>query len=335
MENIIIKYLENRASESEKQILLEWLRTDDQNKRLFAEVRNRWIENATISINNSECGKKAFYRFATRVESLSQTKRFHSAGMLLKIAASVAIIISASLVGYFVGERHVATDLVEEAIVMNHVVMGEGNKGVIVLPDGTKVWLNSDSKLIYPDRFSTTNRKVYLEGEGYFEVERNEHLPFLVETRGLAVNVLGTHFNVKNYDDSETIETTLVSGKVEVLLSESDESVVLSPNQKLTCDKHTGAFRVVDVEAEDNIVWKENKLICQNEPLSSVINKMRNWYNIEIECEAGVAMDQRLSLTVRRESPEEIFKLLSIISPIKYRIESRKVIISPKVKNHK
>lgn len=112
----------------------------------------------------------------------------------MKVAASVAILLVCSLGGYFTGQNQLFDSSIEEQLIMNRVIMGKGSKGSVTLPDGTTAWLNANSMLIYPEQFSDNKRSVKLEGEGYFEVVRNEKAPFFVETDGMIVNVLGTLF---------------------------------------------------------------------------------------------------------------------------------------------
>ena len=95
---------------------------------------------------------------------------------------------------------------------MNQAIMGKGSKGSVTLPDGSVAWLNTNSKLTYPEKFSDKYRKVKLEGEGYFKVKKNEQAPFFVETNQMTVNVLGTSFDVKDYSDKMNSETTLITG---------------------------------------------------------------------------------------------------------------------------
>lgn len=297
MNDIILKYLQGNASEKEKELLLVWLRADEENKKTFSEIRDRWLESDAAPVSDPELVKRAFKRFTTGIEAKERARRQRRLSYYMKVAASVAILLVCSLGGYFTGQNQLFDSSIEEQLIMNRVIMGKGSKGSVTLPDGTTAWLNANSMLIYPEQFSDNKRSVKLEGEGYFEVVRNEKAPFFVETDGMIVNVLGTHFNVKNYENKETIETTLLSGEVEV---------------------------------SDYIIWIGDKLVCTNEKLSTILHRMKHWYNMEIECKKGVSLDHRLSLTIRKESPEEILKLLTLISPIRYTIEGDKIIISPK-----
>lgn len=329
MNDIILKYLQGNASEKEKEVLLGWLRAGEENKKTFSEIRDRWLETHN-PLDNPEYAKRAFDRFAQLVEVSKNKQKRLRLSYFYKAAASVAILFVCLLGGYLTGSKQTMDLLSSEPIVLNRVIMGKDSKGPVTLPDGTTVWLNAGSMLVYPDHFSDNKRSVKLEGEGYFEVVRNEKAPFFVETDGMVVNVLGTHFNVKNYENKKMIETTLLSGKVEVLLSGMSSGIVLKPNQRISCNRQNGIYSLAEVDASDYIIWIGDKLVCTNEKLSTILHRMKHWYNMDIECRKGVPLDHRLSLTIRKESPEEILKLLTLISPIRYTIEEDKIIISPK-----
>lgn len=330
MNDIILKYLRGCASGKEKEIFLDWLKASEKNKRLFSEVRDRWLESAPIiPVADPGYGQRAFARFAARINAGKEKQKGKRSFYPLRIAASVSLLLICSLSGYFIGQKQIFTPAQTREILMNRIVMGKDNKGSVTLPDGTTAWLNANSTLIYPEHFESNKRQVRLEGEGYFEVKRNEKSPFSVETDGMTVNVLGTHFNVSNYNTRKMIETTLLSGKVEVFLPGQDKGIILKPNQKISRDKESGSFHLTEVEAADYIIWIGDKMVCTNEKLSTILHRMEHWYNMEIECKPGVPLDHRLSLTIRKESPDEILKLLTLISPIRYTIEGDKIMISP------
>lgn len=330
MNDIILKYLQGYASEEEKRVLLDWLKASEANKRAYSEIRDQWLDLGSSPVADPEYVKQAFARFTAEIDKHDRKQQQMRLSYFIKVAASVAILLVCSVGSYFAGQKQFSHSSSAEQLVINRVIMGKESKGPVTLPDGTIAWLNANSKLIYPEHFQPGKRQVQLEGEGYFEVVRDEKAPFLVETDGMVVNVLGTHFNVKNYENKETVETTLLSGKVEVFLPGLDKSIVLKPNQRISCDKQSGAYKLAEVDAADYIIWIGDKLVCTNEKLSVVLHKMKHWYNLDIECKNGVPLNQRLSLTIRKESPEEILKLLTLISPIRYTIEGEKIIISPK-----
>ena len=108
------------------------------------------------------------------------------------------------------------------------------------------------------------------------------------------------------------------------------KGIILKPNQRISCNRQNGTYSLAEVDASDYIIWIGDRLVCTNEKLSTILHRMKHWYNMDIECRKGVPLDHRLSLTIRKESPEEILKLLTLISPIRYTIKGDKIIISPK-----
>lgn len=336
MNNIILKYLQEAASDIEKRELLNWLKQSEENKKVFAEIRDVWLASGKSPLAGPDYSRKAFRQFENEVEAIERKQRQIRIGHLFRVAASVAILVICTLSGYFIGHTdYVAQSFKPEQTILNQVIMSKDSKGYVTLPDGTLAWLNSESKLIYPETFSKDNRRVKLEGEGYFEVVRNEQAPFYVESNGMVVNVLGTRFDVKNYEAKNTSETVLLSGKVEVYFPGTKKSVLLKPDDRITCDKLTGEYKLSKVNASDYILWINDKLVCTNETLAMVIHKMKRWYGIDIVCTKGVPMQQHLSLTIRHESPEEIFKLLKMIVPIEYKIGTDRILITPRDLNKK
>lgn len=328
MEDIITKYLLGEADEAEKKRLLDWLKESDENKKEFSDLRDIWLASGKNPLFGEEYRKKAFLTFRQNVVREEKKQKRFTLSRLSRIAAAVLLLLITTTGGYFLGKRE--NPNMQQTVAINHFLMGSESKGSIVLPDGTVAWLHGNSKLSYPEVFDKDCRRVQLEGEAYFEVTENRKAPFYVETADMTVNVLGTRFNMKNYTYQPTTETTLLSGKVEVTFPSTGERVILEPNQKILWNKNNRSHDLSRVNADDYIVWINERLVFNKDRLSDILFKMERWYNIEIECDSKIDMDQRLSFTIRREAKDEIFKLLGMIAPIKYRIENEKVIIQPK-----
>lgn len=332
MKDIIQKYLQETATEAEKRELLAWLREKEENRQLFFEIRDEWLGDPAFVKFGADYVKNAFKSFVNEVRSREREAKRARFRSYYRVAAVIALLIICSIGTYWAGGRTgIETKENEKVVtVVNRVIMGKESKGSFILPDGSKVWLNANSQLVYPEDFVSDTRTVKLQGEGYFEVAKNEKIPFVVETDGMQIRVLGTHFNVKNYGHQRGMETALLTGKVEILFPEMTTSILLKPDQKIFRDRETGKYKLSDVVASHYAIWIGDKLVCNNEKLSAILHKMKHWYNMEIECKPGVPLNQRLSLTIRKESPEEIFKLLTLISPIRYRLEKDKIIVTPK-----
>ena len=154
-----------------------------------------------------------------------------------------------------------------------------GNTYMVTLPDGTQVWLNAASQLDFPSRFDGNNRIVSLKGEAFFKVSKDKNHPFIVESKGQQVKVLGTQFNINSYTDEKAINTTLIEGSVQV--NASDQSVVLKPGQQSTIAN--GKTMVVsEVDTALATAWKNNKFIFENNDIQSVMRMIQRWYDVEV-----------------------------------------------------
>lgn len=332
MDEIITRYLRSEATKEEKQLLLDWLQENESNQKKFMEMRDVWLATGNNVHFDNDYTSKAFQRFIRNVELYEQNQSRQIISLpFWHIAAAIALLMVCVTGGYYIGKNQEKQGMANgPEYIINHVITQDNSKNPITLPDGTVAWLNKNSRLKYPQKFGNDARKVQLEGEGYFEVVRDEEHPFYVETSEMVVNVLGTRFDVKNYADSNTTETTLLSGKIEVFFPGTKERVLLRPNQKIQSDKQTGQHKLTEVNAANHIVWINDKLAFDNDKLSDIFSRMEHWYNIQIIYGKEIRADQRLSFTIRKESKEEIFKLISLIASITYRIDGDKVFIQSK-----
>ena len=176
MNDIILKYLQRTAGKEEKERLLAWLRESDANKKTFIDLRDIWLASGKTPVHVPGYTENAFRIFEENVRRNEQYSRSSKRSIrpFFRIAASVAILLICSIGGYYIGRN--TPDIVyieKEAVIMNQAIMGKGSKGSVILPDGSVAWLNTNSKLTYPEKFSDKYRKVKLEGEGYFEVKKN------------------------------------------------------------------------------------------------------------------------------------------------------------------
>lgn len=329
MKENIIKYLQGTASEKEKKELLAWLKENEENKASFSEIRDAWLQtNDHPSVSGADYSQKAFNLFLNKAKQPEQKVSVLSLRSLFKVAASIAILCLCTWSGYLIGEKNNAQ--LPDPVVVNQLVMGKESKGSVVLPDGSTAWLNANSRLTYPEQFAANDRRVKLEGEGYFEVKKDIRKPFYVETEGMTINVLGTRFDVQNYKEKATFNTALLSGKVEIQFPDRQERITLAPNQKITRNRETGEYLLSEVNASDYILWINDKLTCTNEKLETILHKLKYWYGLDMVYGKNISMQQRLSLTVRKETPEELFKLLELICPIRCTVTNNTVYIDTK-----
>lgn len=164
----------------------------------------------------------------------------------------------------------------------NELIIPRGGEYDLVLEDGTHVWMNADSRLRYPMAFGEGERRVYLEGEAYFDVERDTARPFVVETGRQIVRVLGTAFNVNAYPDDEVHYATLVRGSVAVGNKRDGDSRVLRPGEQIVMRAETGEVIVRQVDVRQVVAWKEGMFVFDGQTLEQIMSKLSRWYNVTV-----------------------------------------------------
>jgi transmembrane sensor len=178
------------------------------------------------------------------------------------------------------GQLQYAVNGHEDAVVYNTLTVPRGGQFNIVLPDGSHVWLNAASSLRYPIAFSGDSRTVEIQGQGYFEVSKNEKKPFIVKANNIEVKVLGTGFDVMAYADEQHIDATLVEGAISVKHGENEER--LRPGQQASIDALTGSMTVRAVDVDQVIAWKTGFFEFDNARLSDIMRQISRWYDIDI-----------------------------------------------------
>lgn len=190
------------------------------------------------------------------------------------------------------------------------------------LPDGSTGFLNSGSRLKYPVLF-TTERKVELSGEAFFDVVHNAEIPFHVNTKNLDIQVFGTTFNVIANEDEQTEEIVLQTGKVDVSSKSGDQLAILKPNEKLTLNIDHQDFIKNEVEASQYTTWKDGKLVFRNENMQQVARRLSRWYNAEVVVDDRMLDDYTFHATFMDEPLDEVLKLLALTTPLSYHEEKR------------
>lgn len=234
----------------------------------------------------------------------------------------------------------------EKNILVKTAETSFGVRSQIQLSDGTKVFLNSGSRLTYPDEFTGNSREVKLVGEAYFQVESDKEHPFFVDLNGYKIKATGTKFNISNYPEDKLITTYLEHGKVSLLAYSKDEQSEslheLKEKELIFLKKDEKQYKVVDTDGSRYLGWIDGALIFKNDNTNDVASRLGRWYNAEIVFDDELLKsDYVFTATFKQESLEEALKLLSYSSPITYKIISgsqkddssfskRKVLISKK-----
>lgn len=202
----------------------------------------------------------------------------------------------------------------------NTLIVPRGGEFSLELADGTRVWLNTESKLRYPVAFTGEERRVEMDGEVYFEVAKNREKPFVVTVNGVDIRVLGTSFNVSAYQ--EDVVTTLVTGKVQ--LKKGDEQVVLLPNQQAIWSDDK--FKVKQVDARNYVLWKEGIFYFEDVDLETILDDMARWYNVNIFYVNPTLKKMKFSVEIKRyEDINEILRRIEQTKRVKFEIKDRTI----------
>ena len=214
---------------------------------------------------------------------------------------------------------------VEEQLVYNELTVPRGQVFRLVLSDSTVVWLNADTKIKFPKKFinSLATRTVWLEGEAFFEVAHNKKKPFIVNTNGVDIKVLGTKFNVSSYSNDPTIHTTLVEGSVQVVATNNRaNNLYITPNKQVAYEKDKMLLTVKEVNTLDYTSWMQKVIIFNDIPFEEIIPKIERTYNVNIVNMNTLIAKERFTGQFDIENIETVFKALSTSYKFKYTIEN-------------
>lgn len=208
---------------------------------------------------------------------------------------------------------------------LNTISTPKGGQYEVVLPDGTKIWLNSASSIQFPTAFTGKERMVSLQGEAYFEVAKNKAMPFKVKTDFQEIEVLGTHFNVMAYDNESSIKTTLLEGSVRI--SSEKGRALLKPGQQAELNKSNSHLSVQQVATKAAVAWKDGVFMFAHEDMRSILNKISRWYDVEVIYK-NTSTNHRYSGNISRfENVTEVLRTMEMTGTVHFEIKGRRIYV--------
>lgn len=209
------------------------------------------------------------------------------------------------------------------------IAAAAGQKSEVVLPDGSKVWLNSQSTLTYPTDFGLRNRNLELVGEGYFEVAHDLNKPFRVATNHIDVVIHGTTFNLSAHPSDSTVSISLLEGSVAI--EDKNQSLIsmLNPNHTITINRNDLHYAIVKDDVAEVSLWRHNKCCVENATAEEVFKKMGYWYGMNIQLKNSNDT-YRYSFTIKNETMRELLELINELTPLEYCINGEEVTIGYK-----
>jgi ferric-dicitrate binding protein FerR (iron transport regulator) len=251
----------------------------------------------------------------------SQKNQNNSKNLWLKIAAVVLPVIFVSTIFLMIGNESDSNN--KFAIDVNR-----GSKATIMLPDQSKVWINSNTNLQYAANESNV-REVKLNGEAYFMVKKDASRPFILAFDDIKIEVVGTSFNVKAYKNNETIETSLVEGKVKITGNHLSGEYLLKPNEKAIYNKKSNNLTIISTTNEIETAWKNNELKFDSEKFNEVMNRIEDWYGITIVNKYPQINNDLITGSFKNQGIESVLDILSTQYNIKYTRSGNVITISP------
>lgn len=287
-------------------------------------------ERELLSHGESETNKqhifdenRAFQRLDSRLRSeklVPEHSRWKNV-RYIGLAASVALI-AASIWFFHLNQKNAAKSLPMANTLSKSTLRGQKLKAQ--LPDGSSVWLNAESRITFPDHFGAT-RKVTLEGEAFFDIEKDAEKPFIIEAGKAEIKVLGTSFNVKAYPEEKMVETVVVTGTVAIEGPKAQPPITLTPNQKAVYRYGENSFWKETVEIREAVSWRNGILTFTDADLPEVIKKLERWFDVEFDVITAAITNCKVTATFDNLALEQIMEQLQFIAPITYEIEEKTV----------
>ncbi|MDR0540822.1 MAG: FecR domain-containing protein [Dysgonamonadaceae bacterium] len=315
-----MKYLQSDCSDEEILLINVWLSEKEENKReLFqmealykANKRNTYSDPQFLQTEKDKLFGRIQQETANIKQSLIRRKYWQYAA-----AATVAILLTAGIY------------LFRTVTVSQQILTADNGKvEQIVLPDGTQVWLNRSARLTYPKQFKGKTRTVYLEGEGYFEVSKNAAHPFIVETKGMEVKVLGTIFNISDSPAKGISTITLLEGEVRVRGYNDEGMVILSPGQRAELNHSTHKLHVKDDnQAALDAVWHNGLIPFRQASIEDIGKTLEKLYGVRVILAPNMPANTYSGVLKNQDSIATALHLLKNSIPIEYEIKGEDVYI--------
>lgn len=310
----ISKYLSHQANPEEISELHSLIEQSEEKRLEFARTKNLWVYSQSQLQENEK--PEGFEKVLNRVNQANNKKSAFRIGNYYRYAASLLLPLFIAGTAWLYYANYIAEPEMRYA----EVIAPPRTNMQITLPDQTKVWLSPESKLKYPLVYGRKQRRVFMEGEGYFEVAHNPKQPFVVDTKNVDIEVLGTSFNLEAYPNDERIKTTLVRGSVKFMESLSNQTQTMNPGDQLTFDLSNQTITTEKVNTDIYRLVKDGLLLFKRNDMHEVCNKLERWFMIPVDYKGTFNQEMLFTAKFEGESLETILRIISQTIPIKYQI---------------
>ena len=322
-DDIKSRFLLGECTDEELTLLRDWMKANPEEakelfgiERLYDELKAQALPKEKMLL--------AEQRLAKSIEGMRAERHHVKVVRIWRRAAAIVVVCVLSGLSWMY-LQHRAFFKPEMVLAM----ASADNDTIVTLPDGTKVWLNKSASIQYPKDFEGEERKVLLDGEGYFEVTKNPHKPFIVESDVMSVRVLGTIFNFKVEKAQRRAVVSLLQGEVRVAGNHNEGMMILSPGQKACVDAKTGRMTLSEADVYQDALWHEHKTAFHNESIRGIARILERIYHVQVIVDPAISQSSTYSGIIKeKETIDSVLDLLQNTLPIRYKLKGNKVYLS-------
>jgi transmembrane sensor len=353
----IIQFIEGNIANTERPLVESWINANPQNREFFDKLKEVWMAPDEIGALRKEYIEKDWNNIFLRIqkseddssEELQTLIKRNSLKNFIRIAASVLII--ASILGAYLVGRYRQSQNKEPQLTYNEIIVPKGQRSQIILSDSSQVWINAGSKLRFANQFNGDKREVWLDGEAFFTITKDDEKPFYVHTGDLNVKVLGTSFNIAAYSNEDIVETSLLEGSVSIQTNGNQgvqsEEVLLKPSHKAIFLKREDvkiseetrrefsqplvANKIIiskPVDIKTAVSWTEGKLVFSDETFDHIVIELERKYDVRIFVDDENINKTKYTGVLKNISIEQALRAIQLSMPINYTIHDNIVRIT-------
>lgn len=318
-----MRFFRNECTPEERRAIMQWVNQSEEHKLFFFKWEELFHLGKMDEMSDEMILQNAESKLKARIDTEEKGKtRYFLWEKGLKYAAAIAVVtaVAGLAAWYLFGGRGPE---------MLTASTGNGETLELVLPDSSKVWLNENTTLTYPKTFERDKRELHLNGEAYFEVRKDKHKPFRVNSKSMNVQVLGTKFNFRSMDEGKTAEASLIEGEVKVEGNNDEGAITLSPGQKVELNLRTRQMKVSQTDAVIDAVWHDGLIPLNQADVFRIADILEKLYNMDIILAPDIDRTNTYSgVLQKKETIEDILKILQNTIHINYKIYQGTVFIS-------
>ena len=322
---LFIKRKTNTISPSELQELETWIEANTDIASTICDFEQIYAQSAADEDTPSFDPHNEWQELQTMIKVDSDSKQTHITRLfpwIARVAAAVILVLGFTFI-FYQYQNLQSNDL----NIQNMVQTDESGQKAVELPDGSQVWLNRNSELLYPESFEGKTRTLYLKGEAFFEVAPDKNKPFIVHSGSSKTTVLGTSFNLRAYSREDEVKLTVVTGKVAFTLADNTEGVIVTPGDAAILVNDTKLISQHKNEDVNFLSWKTGQLLFDDSPMGQLIQSLENHYNIDIEVEQSETLNCRFTGDFQQTDIESAIKVITRATGTSYTLSEGQYLI--------